>query len=99
MKPRLPITMPTLPTRHGKISPGNTVTNIDVSQVVHRAELLIEVATWDPHRAVGDPYALDGLLIDYWLCKNVGFAFVPEITVDYWGAGYWVDGGGVKASA
>src|SRR5439155_13560576 len=32
----------------GKISPGNTVTNIDVSQVVHRAELLIEVATWDP---------------------------------------------------
>jgi glycosyltransferase involved in cell wall biosynthesis len=78
----------------GNIAPGRTVNNIDASLVVHRVELLSEIATWDPHHAQGDSYALDGMLVDYWLRRGVQFVFVPEITVDYLQVGYWVDGGG-----
>lgn len=83
----------------GKIAPGKTVNNIDASLVVHRTELLSEIATWDPHHATNDSYALDGMLVDYWLRRGVQFVFVPEITVDYLQIGYWLDGGGAKLPA
>ena len=83
----------------GKIAPGRTVNHIDASLVVHRTHLLSEVATWDPHQARGNAYALDGMLVDYWLTCGVQFVFVPEITVDYLQVGYWVDGGGALVAA
>jgi glycosyltransferase involved in cell wall biosynthesis len=89
----------------GQLRPGQTVGHVDSSVLVHRAELLTEVATWDPHRAREvlplDPnatYAMDGCLVDLWLQAGVGFRFVPEVTVDYSQTGYWVDGGGVGAA-
>lgn len=80
----------------GRIAPGSTVNHIDASLIVHRVELLSEVATWDPHHASNDSYALDGMLVDYWLRRGVKFEFVREITVDYLQIGYWLDGGGAE---
>jgi hypothetical protein len=80
----------------GAIKPGRTVNYIDASMIVHRAELLTRYATWDPHMASGNSYALDGMLVDLWLSCGVTFAFVPEITMDYFEIGYGLDGGGVN---
>jgi glycosyltransferase involved in cell wall biosynthesis len=51
---------------------------IDTSMIVHRAGLL-ETATWEPS---GRP--ADWHLVDRWLRAGVTWAWVPEITLDYY---------------
>jgi hypothetical protein len=80
----------------GQIAAGSAVNHIDASVIVHRTELLENVATWDPHTAGGDSYAMDGILVDHWLQAGVEFVFVPKITVEYPQVGYWIDGGGAR---
>lgn len=76
----------------GLIAPGRAVNHIDTSMVAHRAELLVEIATWDPHMVgIENSYALDGVLVDLWLRAGVSFRFVPEVTVNYLQYGHFVD--------
>jgi len=80
---------------HAGLAPGRCINYIDASMIVHRRELLSTVATWDPHMAPPDlRYALDGFLVDKWLSAGVRWVQVPEVTADYSGVGYWIDGGG-----
>jgi Glycosyl transferase family 2 len=80
---------------HTRLLPGHCVNYIDASMLVHRRELMADIATWDPHMAPPHlRYALDGVLVDAWLHAGVRYAQIPEITVDYSGVGYWLDGGG-----
>lgn len=78
-----------------RLRPGWCVNFIDASMLVHRRELLADVATWDPHMAPPNMrYALDGFLVERWLVTGVRYAQIPEVTVDYSGVGYYLDGGG-----
>lgn len=78
-----------------RLRPGWCVNYIDASMLVHRRELLADVATWDPHMAPPNMrYALDGFLVERWLVTGVRYAQIPEVTVDYSGVGYYLDGGG-----
>jgi len=79
---------------------GRCINYIDASMLVHRRELLSEVATWDPHQAPEHlRYALDGFVVQKWLIAGVRYVQIPEITVDYSGVGYWLDGGGAPQLA
>lgn len=51
---------------------------IDTSMIVHRRELL-SVATWEP-----SPGPADWDLVKRWLRAGAAWAFVPEITMDYY---------------
>jgi glycosyltransferase involved in cell wall biosynthesis len=85
---------------HTAVRPGVCVNHIDASMIVHRRELLSEVATWDPFMAPpGLRYALDGFLVERWLMAGVRYAQIPEVTVNYSGVGYWLDGGGAPPLA
>lgn len=79
-----------------QLAAGRAVNHIDASMIVHRVELFTEYATWDPHQAKGNNYAMDGLLVDYWLRQGVTYEFVPEVTLEYPEVGYWKDGGGAE---
>lgn len=59
------------PPRHG---------NIDTSLIVHRRELL-SLADWTPHPLRQDP---DWELVEKWMASGATWAFVPEITCDYY---------------
>jgi glycosyltransferase involved in cell wall biosynthesis len=52
---------------------------IDTSLIVHRRELL-DLANWIPHPTRLDP---DWELVERWLNAGATWAFVPQITVDY----------------
>jgi len=83
----------------GMVDATGAVNHIDASMIVHRTELLRDVATWDPHSAPPDlRYALDGYVVQKWLDAGVNYAWVDETTVDYSGIGYSLDGGAALAA-
>ncbi len=79
----------------GRLRDTGALCHIDASMFVHRTDLLKDIATWDPHTAGDNWYAMDGVLIQKWLDAGVEFVFVPEVTVEYLQVGYHIDGGGV----
>jgi glycosyltransferase involved in cell wall biosynthesis len=57
---------------------------LDTSLLVHRRELLI-LADWIPHPERRDP---DWELVERWINGGATWAYVPQVTVDYYMPGY-----------
>jgi glycosyltransferase involved in cell wall biosynthesis len=57
---------------------------IDTSLLVHRREIL-DIANWIPHHERPDP---DWELVERWINGGATWAYVPEITCDYYIKGY-----------
>lgn len=64
---------------------------IDVSMLIHRAELLWQVGTW---RSAG--YSSDWDLIERWRDGGVRFSFLPEWTSVYYHQGYRANADGAE---
>lgn len=76
----------------GNLRPGAVVGQIDTTMIVHRVELLSEIATWLPPVTSPQNTQVDGWMVNRWLEAGVQYRFIPEVTVDYGGANYQVDG-------
>jgi hypothetical protein len=64
---------------------------IDTSLIVHRRELL-EVSNWEPSTGPAD-----WALVSRWIGKGATWAYVPEITMDYYHLAEEVTGHGRTA--